>query len=247
MKIYYISRSKLLAAWIILGIALLLFMVRSINKPNMMDVFSSPAQKKVIIIDPGHGGFDSGAVSLSGTREDELNLKVAKKLKQYLIEHDATVILTRETDEGLASRKSEDMCKRVEIIRESNPDIVISIHMNKFPQTQYFGGQTFYMTGSEEGKKLAQSIQAKLLDNLIEGNNRQIKSASNFLILKAASAPTVIVECGFLSNEKEEALLKTDAYQDKIAWSIFNGILDYFAAKENLQWDSLPEPSLLPG
>ena len=247
MKVFYVSRSKLLVAWIILGIALLWFMVVSVKQPNMLDVFSSPANKKIIIIDPGHGGFDSGALSPSGTREDELNLKVAKKLKQYLVDHNATVILTRENDEGLASRKSDDMRKRVEIIRESNPDIVISIHMNKFPQTQYFGGQTFYMTGSEEGKKLAQSIQTRLVENLIEDNNRQIKSANNFLILKASSSPTVIVECGFLSNLKEEAMLKTDAYQDKIAWAIFNGILEYFSMEEELHWDGLPEPSLLPG
>ena len=213
----------------------------------MHDVFSSPVKKKIIVIDPGHGGFDSGAVSSSGTREDELNLKVAKKLKRYLQEHDASVLLTRETDEALAANKADDMRERVRIIRENSPDVVVSIHMNKFPQTQYFGGQTFYMTGSEEGKTLAQSIQTQLLENLIEGNNRQIKAASNLLILKAGNAPTVIVECGFLSNVKEEAMLKTNDYQDKIAWSIFNGILDYFAIEEELQWDGVPEPFLIPG
>jgi N-acetylmuramoyl-L-alanine amidase len=101
------------------------------------------------------------------------------------------------------------------------------------------------MTGSEKGKKLAQSIQTKLLENLIEGNTRQIKAVSNMIILKAGSAPAVIVECGFLSNAKEESLLITNAYQDKIAWSIFNGILDYFANEEAFYWDGVQPPSQL--
>jgi len=100
--------------------------------------------------------------------------------------------------------------------------------MNKFSQPQYYGGQTFYMTGSESGEKLAKSIQSQLIENLIEGNHRQIKAVNNLLILKAGSAPTVIIECGFLSNAKEEILLKSDDYQEKIAWSIFNGIVEYF-------------------
>lgn len=243
MKVIYLSKKSLFMVWIALGIVLFLGVAARTRNSEMMAVFSSPADKKVVVIDPGHGGFDSGAVSPSGTREDELNLKVALKLKQYLSEHNAEVILTRETNESLASRKSEDMQKRVEIIRDSNPDVVISIHMNKFPQSQYYGGQTFYMTGSEEGKKLAQSIQTKLLENLIEGNTRQIKAVDNMLILKAGSAPTVIVECGFLSNAKEESLLITDAYQDKIAWSVFNGILDYFANEETFYWDGAQTPS----
>ena len=117
--------------------------------------------------------------------------------------------------------------------------------MNKFSQSQYFGAQTFYMEGSEEGKRLAQCIQSKLLENLIEGNNRQIKAANNLLILKAGNAPSVIVECGFLSNPKEESLLITDNYQEKIAWSVFCGIIDYFANKEDFHWDRIETTELI--
>jgi N-acetylmuramoyl-L-alanine amidase len=245
MKVIYLSKRRIFLIWIVFGMVMFLGVAARIKTPEMIAVFSSPVEKKTIVIDPGHGGFDSGAVSPSGTREDELNLKVALKLKQYLLEHNAEVILTRETNESIVPRKSEDMRKRIDIIRENNPDVVISIHMNKFPQSQYFGGQTFYMTGSEKGKKLAQSIQTKLLENLIEGNTRQIKAVSNMIILKAGSAPAVIVECGFLSNAKEESLLITNAYQDKIAWSIFNGILDYFANEEAFYWDGVQPPSQL--
>jgi len=241
----FISKKWLIAFWFFLGILLFLIFQAKKDYIDMTTAFSSPVANKVIVIDPGHGGFDSGAVSPSGIREDELNLKVALKLKNYLTGHKANVVLTRETNSSLASNKSEDMRKRVEIIRNSNPDIVISIHMNKFSQSQYFGAQTFYMEGSEEGKRLAQCIQSKLLENLIEGNNRQIKAANNLLILKAGNAPSVIVECGFLSNPKEESLLITDNYQEKIAWSVFCGIIDYFANKEDFHWDRIETTELI--
>ncbi|MGI6538777.1 MAG: N-acetylmuramoyl-L-alanine amidase [Caldicoprobacterales bacterium] len=245
MKLLYFSKAKLLLLWVSVGMLLLLFTVDYNKVSENVCAFSSPVSQKVIVIDPGHGGFDSGAVSPSGTREDELNLKVAKKLKQYLTNHNANVILTRTTNEALASRKSEDMRKRVEIIRANNPDLVISIHMNKFSQTQYFGGQTFYLSGSEKGKKLAECIQTQILENLIEGNTRQIKGVDNLLILKASKAPTVLVECGFLSNLKEEDLLKTEEYQDKIAWSIFNGILSFLTNENEPRWeDGLPSAFL---
>jgi N-acetylmuramoyl-L-alanine amidase len=245
MKYLYVSKHWIIAFWIIIAMLLLFAVAAKGREDTMLTVFSSPAADRVIVIDPGHGGIDSGAVSPSGTREDELNLKVALKLKKYLEAQGANVIMTRETEQGLSSQKREDMRKRVELIRESNAHIVISIHMNKFTQSQYFGAQTFYMKGSEEGARLAECIQSQLVDNLIEGNNRKIKAADNLLILKAGSAPSVIVECGFLSNAREEALLKTDEYQEKIAWSIYSGILEYFASEETFYWDGVDTPSRL--
>ena len=136
--------------------------------------------------------------------------------------------MTRKTDGALGKNKREDMKKRVEIIKNSNADIVISIHLNKFQQSKYYGAQTFYMAGSQEGQKLAQCIQTKLIDILDRGNTRQIKAVSDLLILKAGQAPSVVVECGFLSNPQEERLLKTDEYQEQVAWAIYCGIVDYF-------------------
>ena len=123
------------------------------------------------------------------------------------------------------------MNKRVQIIRDSGADVVVSIHLNMFSQSKYYGAQTFYMKNSEEGKKLAKCIQDQLLSILNRGNTRQIKDSDQYLILKASSAPTVLVECGFLSNPKEEKLLKTDEYQEKIAWAIYSGIISYFAGQ----------------
>ena len=163
---------------------------------------------------------------------------MALKLKHYLAGHKANVILTRETNDSLASSKSEDMRKRVEIIRKSNPDIVISIHMNKFSQSKYFG--TNFLHGWKRGGQETGSLYTKqAAGKSDEGNRRQIKAAKNLLILKADKAPSVIVECGFLSNPEEESLLITDEYQEKIAWSIFCGIIDYFANEEALHWDSI--------
>lgn len=106
---------------------------------------------------------------------------------------------------------------------------MISIHLNQFSQPQYFGAQTFYMKGSEEGEQLAECIQQQLIRILNRGNKRQIKAADNFLILKAVESPSVIVECGFLSNPQEEALLTTDDYQDQVAWAIYCGIVSYLS------------------
>lgn len=230
MKFYYLSKRWITVFWILMGIFLLLVFVIKNREDNLLTVFSSPISSRVIVIDPGHGGIDSGAVSPLGTKEDELNLKVAQKLKKYLEGQGASVVMTRETQQGLSSKKQEDMRKRVDLIKESNADIVVSIHMNKFQQAQYYGAQTFYMKGSEEGARLAECIQNQMVENLIEGNNRKIKAVDNLLILKAGSSPAVIVECGFLSNAREEALLKTDEYQEKIAWSIYSGIMEYFAS-----------------
>lgn len=229
MKVIFITRRWIILFWVLLGIALfLLYALKLKEDRSISAVFSSPVKEKIIVIDAGHGGFDPGAVSDSGTREDEINLKIANKLRRHLKDQGAKVVMTRKTDGALGKNKREDMKKRVEIIKNSNADIVISIHLNKFQQSKYYGAQTFYMAGSQEGQKLAQCIQTKLIDILDQGNTRQIKAVSDLLILKAGQAPSVVVECGFLSNPQEERLLKTDEYQEQVAWAIYCGIVDYF-------------------
>lgn len=227
MRVLFINRIWLMVIWILMGVLLLALFLLKYREDRLLEVFSFPITGKTIIIDAGHGGIDPGAVSPSGTREDRINLCIAKKLRSYL-EHDgANVVMTRETDEGIR------LNKRAEMVREYEPDIVVSIHLNKFGQSQYYGAQTFYMKGSEEGKALAKSIQDELIRVLDRGNKRQIKASDSFLILKASDAPSVIVECGFLSNPEEEKLLKTDEYQERIAWAIYTGIVGYFSSPIN--------------
>ena len=232
MRVVFFSRKWLFLLWLLLGILLLLLFWGRGREETHAQVFASPAMGRVVVLDAGHGGMDPGAVSPTGVREDKINLSIARQLQAHLQDHGAVVIMTRDSDQALASKKSQDMQKRVQIIRDSGADIVVSIHMNKFPQTQYYGAQTFYMEGSQEGKKLAQSIQAQLIGHLGRGNKRQIKGVSNLLILKAGSAPVAIVECGFLSNPEEAALLATNAYQAQVAWAIYSGIINYFTEAE---------------
>jgi len=231
MKVIFITKKWLIVFWILLGLMLFLIYALKLKEDSAILTLASPVSKKVIVIDAGHGGFDPGAVSDSGTREDKINLIIARKLKKYLENQGAKVVMTRQIDEALGRTKREDMQKRVEIIRNSNADIVVSIHLNKFQQSKYYGAQTFYMAGSEEGKRLAQCIQTQLIKILNRDNTRQIKAVSDLLILKAGQAPSVIVECGFLSNPQEEKLLKTDEYQEQVAWAIYCGIVDYFAGQ----------------
>ena len=124
--------------------------------------------------------------------------------------------------------KVSDIKNRVKIGNESSADIFVSIHLNKIPQQQYWGWQTFFKNGNEESKKLAESLQNGLNETIQKENKRESLKIENIYIIDHVEIPTAIVECGFLSNEEEEKLLQTDEYQDKLAWGIFVGIMNYF-------------------
>ena len=195
-----------------------------------------PVSGKTIVIDAGHGKPDEGAESSRGTTEAETNLKIALKLQNLLEQSGCSVILTRSDENAiydidsktLRQKKISDIHNRVKIGNESSADIFVSIHLNKIPQQQYDGWQTFYNAKNAEGQKLAVSIQNNLNDAIQKENNRVAKSIENIYIVKHVEIPTTIVECGFLSNPEEEKLLLEDEYQNKLAWGIYNGIIDYF-------------------
>ena len=195
-----------------------------------------PVSGKTIVIDAGHGKPDEGAESRSGTTEAETNLKIALKLQNLLEQSGCSVVLTRSDENAiydidsktLRQKKVSDIHNRVKIGNESSADIFVSIHLNKIPQQQYDGWQTFYNANSAEGQKLAVSIQNNLNDAIQRENNRVAKTIDNIYIVKHVEIPTTIVECGFLSNPDEEKLLLEDEYQNRLAWGIYNGIIDYF-------------------
>ena len=178
----------------------------------------------------------SGAQSSTGTTEAETNLKIALKLQNLLEQSGTTVILTRSDENAiydidaktLKQKKISDIHNRVKIGNESSADIFVSIHLNKIPQQQYDGWQTFYNASSENGRKLAVSIQNKLNEAIQKENNRIAKTIDNIYIIKHVEIPITIVECGFLSNPEEEKNLLEDEYQNKLAWGIYNGIVSYF-------------------
>jgi N-acetylmuramoyl-L-alanine amidase len=195
---------------------------------------------KAIIIDAGHGGVDGGAVGRSGVKESKINLKIAMKLRSLLEQSGAVVILTRDDDMGLYSdsgtirnKKNEDLRNRKKIIDTSEADLLISIHLNSFPESKYYGAQTFYPKNCEESRKAAEYIQEELIRVLDNGNTRVSKVKDDIYLLKYHRIPTVLVECGFLSNPMEENLLQVDKYQEKISWSIYIGILRYFHEYQN--------------
>lgn len=208
----------------------------SMDKQNTVPTVSLPVSGKTIVVDAGHGKPDEGAESSTGTTEAETNLKIALKLQNLLEQSGSTVILTRSDENAiydydsktLRQKKISDIHNRVKIGNESSADIFVSIHLNKIPQQQYDGWQTFYNAQSSDGKKLAESIQKNLNDAIQKENNRVAKTIDNIYIIKHVEIPTTIVECGFLSNPEEEKLLLQDEYQDKLAWGIYNGIIDYF-------------------
>lgn len=201
-----------------------------------IDTVSLPVSGKVVVVDAGHGIPDEGAEVGDGTTEAQTNLKIALKLQNLLEQSGCTVILTRSDENGiydldsktLRQKKISDIRNRVKIGNESSADIFVSIHLNKIPQQQYDGWQTFYNEKSEQGQKLAKSIQANLNEAIQKENNRVAAKIENIYIINNVEIPTTIVECGFLSNPQEKEQLLTDSYQNRLAWGIYNGIIDYF-------------------
>lgn len=208
------------------------------GNPAVVSWFQTKVIKKyTIVIDPGHGGFDPGKVGINQALEKDINLKISLYLKDLLEKQNCTVILTRSNDIGLyeendSNKKRSDMKKRVDIINESNANLAISIHQNSFQEQSSKGAQVFYHNQSQEGKQLAEVIQAKLKENIDDGNHRMAKSNDSYYMLKNTTCPLVIVECGFLSNQTEADKLITSEYQEQIAQAILEGILSYLNAKQ---------------
>ena len=182
---------------------------------------------KVIVVDAGHGGFDPGAIGVSGVHEDELNLKVARYLEAELKAAGAEVIMTRIDENAIAENKELDMAKRRQIIQESGSDIVVSVHMNWFDDPEISGPVVIFMDNSVAGEKLALQIQQSLNDALEPQTAGKARSGK-FYILKSGYQPCVIMECGYLSNHDEEQKLKQDDYQRRIAKAACEGIMRYF-------------------
>lgn len=215
---------------IILAVAIFLSVAtfRTVKTADIMPVGTVPVSSKVIVIDAGHGASDGGAVGISGVTEKDINLNIAMRLKELLEKTGAQVIVTRADDEPLANSKRDDMRLRKNIRDTSDADIFVSIHMNKFSEAKYSGAQVFY-AADDESKRLGEAIQNSMKTILNPNNNRVAKKAEDSIyILKKNSVPSVIVECGFLSNPEEEKLLVQDDYQEKVAWSVYSGIVDYF-------------------
>lgn len=195
--------------------------------------------RPAVVIDVGHGGRDPGKVGIEGQLEKDINLSIALRLKEYLEASDVDVILTREDDNGLypegeRNKKMSDMKKRCQIIEKAAPDLVVSIHQNSYHEESVSGGQVFYYKNSQKGKTLAEILQKRFNYVLGEKNSRQAKANGNYYLLLHVKPPIAIVECGFLSNRAEAAKLQDEVYQDRMAWTVHMGIME-FLNREVLQ------------
>ena len=231
MKTLFIKRSFLIAAAIIIAVAACIgiFTGVAVQKASAIN-----PNMPTIVIDAGHGGIDNGVVGVkSGTDEADINLAIARFLKGQFVNAGFNCVMTRSNEAGLYGTsekgfKARDMQKRKQIILDCNADMVISVHQNFCPLPSKRGGTVFFNPDSEQGKALAKSIQSEL--NAMEScvkPNEALKG--DYYMLKCTPSPSVIVECGFLSNEKDDELLNTESYQRAIAYAIFKGAVSYFA------------------
>lgn len=217
-KKYILFAITLAAAFAIVGLC-----------PNIISI-ASPKRAYTVVIDAGHGGIDGGCEGrTTGVTEASLNLDYAKCLQEKMEDFGFRVVMTRTTESGLynplaSNKKRDDMKKRRSIIENANADFVISIHMNSYTASAK-GAQVYYGKDDEPSKSLASNISKHFVKNL-ESARAEIK-VGDYYMLNEIKAPSVLVECGFLSNPKEEALLITEEYKNEVCYSILLGILEY--------------------
>ncbi len=192
------------------------------------------AAERVIVIDAGHGGIDAGVLGVNtSVKESDINLAIALQLKGYFSNAGFTAVLTRKNNGGLygfstKGFKMRDMKKRKEIIENSKADMVISVHQNKCPLPSRRGATVFFDKDSECGKQLATDIQNSL-NAMSECVSKNQALVGDYYMLKCTKNPSVIVECGFLSNAEDEKLLISEEYQKSIAYAIFKGAVSYYS------------------
>lgn len=229
MKLIILKKSIIITiiAIIVAGIAI------GLCAGALVTTASTSPSERVIVIDAGHGGIDAGVSGVNtNVKESDINLAIAKQLKSYFSEAGFTVIMTRNTNGGLyglptSGFKKRDMQKRKQIIDECAADMVISIHQNSCPLESRRGSQIFFNPESECGKELAVCIQQSL-NGMEECVRKSSALAGDYFMLKCTKNPSVIVECGFLTNTEDEKLLSTTTYQKSVAYAIFKGAVSYY-------------------
>lgn len=208
---------------------------------NALPTSANAAEKPVIVIDAGHGGLDSGAVGVTGVLEKDINLSIVLALKDMFEMSGFRVVLTRSEDisiyssgvEGIRNQKISDMDNRLAIIKSYPDSIFLCVHQNNFTDPQYFGGQMFYNNNNPNNRTLATIMQNRFRE-LRPENDREIKlSGEELYLLKSNPNPSLMIECGFLSNPEEEQLLSTWEFQQKVAFTIYSGVLEFIDATAN--------------
>ena len=191
------------------------------------NAYSVPKIGKTVVIDAGHGGIDGGVVgATTSTKESDINLAIARSLRHFLKTQGYDVVMTRSTTDGLygmttKNKKLKDMQERQKIIENANADLMVSVHCNSYPRGDQTGAQVFYAPGSEDGKLKAEQMQSVLCAML---DTTRVAMSGDYFILQCSATPSLLVECGFLTTPKEEKLLVSSSYQEKVAYAVFTGI-----------------------
>ncbi len=191
--------------------------------------------KGTVVVDCGHGENDPGKIGVNGVLEKDINLEIGKMVEKRLKKKGYHVVMTRTEDkilaeEGSTNKKAQDMKARVALINETKPVLAVSVHQNSYHEPEVKGAQVFYYSHSTEGETAAKAMQEALL-SVDADNKRQAKENDSYYLLKRTEVPTIIVECGFLSNPEEADLLSDGEYQKKVADAIAEGVEKYLESK----------------
>lgn len=219
---------------ILLVLSVMSMLVVSVLWQGSTAVVSHFEKGHIVMLDPGHGGYDPGAITNQGVYEKSINLQIAQKVKEMLGPSGIGVFLTREEDidyvpdgvKGKTTKKQIDLNRRIDMAKEATADVFVSLHVNTTATGQESGSETFYHYQSESSKSLAELIQQELIK--IPGMNRRIAKPGDFYIIKNTSMPAVIVEVGYLSSVKEQKKLQQSWYQEQLARAIAKGISNFF-------------------
>lgn len=224
---------------IVLLISFFILMFNSVGNITVNTSAETAPNNNTVVIDAGHGGEDGGAVNSDGVLEKDINLDISLKTADLLRFLGFDVVMTRTDDSALSGdeqtvhgRKVADMNKRLELYNSNENNVVISIHQNKFEQAKYHGTQVFYSPNNENSKALAESVKFAVKKLIQPDNERECKKSDNGIyLLKHATIPAIIVECGFISNTEECAKLLDETYQKQMSFAIVSGFLDYNITK----------------
>jgi len=234
--IVLVKRKNAVLILLILFLSIAIFSIDGRTSPIAETVKENTGP--VVVVDAGHGGEDPGKVSnYSSLAEKDLNLRVAQLLKDLLEQDGYTVYMTRTEDKlnyspgtkDIYQKRKQDLTARKQFIDQCGADVAVSIHMNSYTDPKYYGAQTFYPPSSADSERLAKSIQNAMIE-VCDNNNRRtaLVKKERIILFRDLKVPTVIVECGFLSNKEEEAKLKTLEYQELLAKGIKQGIDNFF-------------------
>lgn len=232
-----VNKKSLRLTFVLIGCFIVLAICARITE-HALPTAAAASTKPVIVLDAGHGGLDSGAVGATGVLEKDVNLSIVLALRDMFEMSGFEVVLTRDEDisiydpgiEGIRNQKLNDMDNRLEIIQKYPDSIFLCIHQNNFTDPKYFGGQMFYNNNNPQNRTLAQIMQNKFAQ-LQPGNGREIKlTGEELFLLKSNKNPSLMIECGFLSNPEEEQKLSTWEYQQKVAFTIYGGVMEFIDA-----------------